>query len=111
MGYYTDYSLSMVGSQHGDAQKIYDFSQEKDMGIIYGFTVWGDYLETSDSMKWYKHEDEMRIISKEFPHILFELHGNGEDTEDIWDEYYRDGKMQRCKAEIVIPPFDESKMT
>lgn len=110
MGYYTTYSLNMENSQSEDAQRIYDFAKEKDMDFIWGFTVDGETIETSDPMKWYEHEEEMREISRAFPHILFKLHGEGEETGDIWNEYYRDGKMQRCNAEIIIPPFDENKL-
>lgn len=111
MGYYTFYTIDMVGNLPEDPQKIYDFAKERDMEFTDGFSVGKYGFDTNDMMKWYDHETEMRKISKEFPHILFKLHGEGEEKGDIWDEYYRAGKMQHCDAEIVIPPFDESKMT
>lgn len=110
MGYYTAHSLSMTNNQQGDVERIYNYAKVNDMDLAYGFTVCDEQLEATDLMKWYEHEENMREISREFPHILFELHGEGEESGDIWDEYYRDGMMQRCSAEIVIPPFDESKM-
>lgn len=52
----------------------------------------------------------MKQLSKEFPNVLFKLHGEGEDKYDIWDKYFMDGKMQSCYAEIICPPFDRSKL-
>ena len=61
-------------------------------------------------VKWYKWESDMRGLSREFPGVLFKLHGEGEENGDVWDAYFLDGKFQKCMAEIVIPPFDQSKL-
>lgn len=50
-------------------------------------------FDESDSLKWYDHEKEMKQLSKEFPDVLFKLHGEGEDKYDIWDKYFMGGKM------------------
>ena len=42
-------------------------------------------------------------ISKKHPDVLFKLRGEGENSGDIWDKYYKNGKMQKCDARIVIP--------
>ena len=53
----------------------------------------------------------MEEFSKLFPGIVFRLHGDGDGEEnDLWDEYYLDGKSQRCDAEIIYPPYDPSKL-
>lgn len=49
-------------------------------------------------------------LSKEFPDLLFYLHGEGEDAKDLWYKYYKNGKYQECYAEIVYPEYDESKL-
>lgn len=67
-------------------------------------------FDESDDLKWYDHEKEMRKLSEEFPDVLFKLHGEGEDNDDIWDKYFMSGKMQSCYAEIICPPFDRSKL-
>lgn len=75
-----------------------------------GYSI-ADLLENeSQGMKWYDHEKQMREISKKFPTALFTLSGVGEETGDIWNEYYLKGKMQKETAEIVIDPFDKSKL-
>jgi len=49
--------------------------------------------------------------SKRHPKVVFKLSGEGEESGDIWTEYYQDGKMQREKAEIKVAGFDKSKLT
>lgn len=63
-----------------------------------------------DEAKWYDHEEHMRNYSKAHPTTLFTLTGNGEETDDNWIEYHRNGKMQRCDGEIVYPKFNEGEM-
>jgi hypothetical protein len=60
--------------------------------------------------KWYDWEKDMRKLSKIFPDILFELHGDGEESDDLWKAYFKNGKMQRCHAITVFEEFDERKL-
>jgi hypothetical protein len=106
MGYCTKYNLTLHNETHGQFEAIVDRLRDKD---VIGYAL-DEYLNTNDEVKWYDAEDDLREISKEFPEVLFELHGEGEDVGDIWNEYFKNGKVQYCKAEIVIPPFDESKL-
>lgn len=52
----------------------------------------------------------MRELSKLFPTALFKLHGEGEENGDIWDKYFKDGKMQECYVKMMIEDYDESKL-
>lgn len=65
---------------------------------------------TTDSVKWYDHEQHMREFTKKHPTVLFELSGEGEEAGDFWKEYYLNGKMQHCKGEITFAPYDEKKL-
>lgn len=95
MGYSTDYRLTMTPD-------LSEVSEELDNSdFAYAF---------EDSCKWYDHETDMRVFSKRFPDVLFELSGEGEEAGDIWRKYFRDGKMQSCPGEITFEPFDESKL-
>jgi hypothetical protein len=62
--------------------------------------------EFGQECKWYSHQEDMKKLSKKFKDALFELEGKGEESGDIWKEYYKNGKMQRCAAKMI---FDEYK--
>lgn len=63
-------------------------------------------IEPFDMFKWYDDDDDMLKLSQAFPGVIFKLHGQGEEFEDIWDSYYKDGKMCTYKAKISIPPLN-----
>lgn len=60
----------------------------------------------SESCKWYDHDKDMIAMSLSFPDVLFKLHGEGEESGDIWDAYYLNGKMQTHKAKVMIDDVD-----
>lgn len=64
----------------------------------------------SDTRKWYEWEQDMKIISKTYPEILFCLIGDGENNEDMWYAYFQKGKVQICTAIITYDEFDEAKL-
>jgi len=41
---------------------------------------------------------------------VFTLWGDGDDSEDFWYKYYKNGKMQACPAKISYDPYDERKL-
>ena len=99
MGYYTYYDLEVEGITDN-----VDYKHE--IAEISGYTNLFDGL-----YKWYDHEQDMRKLSARYPECLFTLRGEGEESGDIWVEYHKNGKMQRCEAKITFDPFDESLMT
>lgn len=103
MGYYTTYALTV---KQGDPFLIPDFiTSNKE--AAYALQENGYALQES---KWYEHEQDLKKFSKEHPDTLFELSGQGEDSGDIWKKYFKGGKMQVCKAQLTIDPFDENKL-
>ncbi len=70
----------------------------------------GQYNVFEEPCRWPEHENEMRTVSLKMPEVLFILRGEGEETEDLWVKYFKNGKMQKVKAEITYKPFDESKL-
>ena len=108
MGYYTYYSMSMKNIKDRaefediiskikeyklfeycifDKQCYYDFSHDGEIG-------------GGDEAKWYDHEQDMRAISTFFPDVVFCLHGEGEDRDDLWNKYFKNGEMEACYARI-----------
>lgn len=71
--------------------------------IYYGIESDGS---TSDSAKWYDYNENMIAMSEQFPNVLFKLHGEGEDSGDIWDTYYLNGQFQQQKARVMIDACD-----
>lgn len=63
-----------------------------------------------ESTKWYDHEDHIKALSKDIPHVLFILSGQGEETGDIWRKYFLDGKMQVSKVVMTFDEFDPKKL-
>lgn len=50
----------------------------------------------NEEVKWYDHDIDMIKISNQFPDYTFQLHGDGEEPDDVWFSYYKDGKHERC---------------
>ena len=99
MGYYTTHSLEIISGNN-----YIDY--EKEIAELADYTYLWD-----ESVKWYDHEDHMREYSKKHPDTVFKLIGEGEESGDLWHEYYLNGKMQRTKAKLVFEPFDKSKLS
>lgn len=112
MGYYTYYSM--------EARKIKD-KNEFDAIIeemteleLYGYNgIFGEseyhehdheaFFRVFDEVKWYDHTYDMMKFSKIFPNVVFKLHGDGEERSDMWDEYYHNGEVETCSAQIIYP--------
>jgi hypothetical protein len=107
MGYYTSYNLDVHKGNKGIWEILENLSHDDFAGLEYA--VYSDG-ECVDSVKWYDHEADMKELSKQFPDIVFQLHGEGEEAGDIWYKYFKNGKMQECHAKITYDEFDESKL-
>lgn len=119
MGYYTEYELSVYGAiKHDDGNitmtnSIPSVVEDLIENEIRLMNVFGDGdIKTSyhSHCKWYDHEDDMRLLSSKFPDNVFWLSGCGEDSEDMWQKFFVDGRMQLCYAKIVYDDFDVSKL-
>lgn len=106
MSYYTRYELSFP-----------ELNEEgKDSGIC--SKIRKEVEETSgcgsslfeDVVKWYDFKSDMREVSALYPTVLMVLHGEGEESGDLWGAYFLGGKMQLCQAEVTYPEYDETKL-
>lgn len=102
MGYQTDYKL-IVGLKESE-QEIFDRVAE-----LSGYGTRWD-AEHLYGCKWYEWKEHMLQVSSEFPEVLLKLEGEGEEAGDMWHAYFKNGKFQDCRGEVVYPPFDESKL-
>jgi hypothetical protein len=98
MGYNTRYAVKVTPDFEGD-QSLDEILRKASGG--YSFDC-----GNTECVKWYDHEDHLRALSKEWPLRLFTVTGEGEESDDLWIKYFKDGKMQFCKAQIVYPPMN-----
>lgn len=116
MSYYTTYNLfahpvfdAKVADIILERLREYDITDYA-VEDNYSFVEDGIAFDSFGDCPWSDPEEDMLSISKEFPDIHFELHGEGEMNDDIWTQHFVNGKSQLCRAEIIIPPFDPEKL-
>lgn len=114
MGYYTAYNISYNVPEGEDREK---FSQKLALGLYainsdfyYAANYTIEDMIECEMMKWYECEEDMCKLSKLFPDVLFIIEGFGEERDDVWREYFYDGKFQYAPATIIFDDFDESKL-
>lgn len=109
MGYDTQYFLSVMTESEEHYKSIKTEVDAAVLAIDDGLFEDGTGGEWfAYDAKWYTQEEDMYRLSVQFPKILWCLHGDGDDSDDLWDEYWQDGRMQHCHMEI--PPLDKSAM-
>jgi len=111
MGYYTTFELNMdngddqLAEIHAVLLDIDEATFHLDLEVSPSTAY-----NSEESGSWRHHEIDMRELSAQFPTVLFQLSGSGEENGDLWEEYYKDGKMQRIDAEITFAEFDSAKL-
>ena len=115
MGYYTYYS--MVARNIKNKEQYDQIIAEMIKMELYtdtnhsGVFNYGEFFEYDheaifnayEESKWYDHTYAMVKLSKLFPEVTFKLHGEGEEKEDLWDEYFHNGAAEECRAKIIYP--------
>lgn len=102
MGYITYFNLEMENYTDEQRLAIAELVEENDFPM--------DWYDGEDYWcgegGWYSHQEDMIDLSKQFPEVLFTLSGEGEDREDNWIEYYRNGKVAISWGSIVYDDVD-----
>ena len=110
MGYYTYYSLN-VEDEKGKKlpkEKLDAIAQEIErLHVFEDGNVEDGY---NGYAKWYDFEQDMCALSYKFPGVLFSLYGGGEDSADMWVEYFLEGSCQYERVEIRYESFDHRKL-
>lgn len=119
MGYYTDYCLSFKGTERLDKGSIVVGSYIPEQDVLAIIEEVGRMNIFDDirydeifyaNAKWYDWENDMRLLSRKFPDIMFKLSGSGENEEDLWKAYFLNGSMQYCPAIITYEEFDANEL-
>jgi hypothetical protein len=105
MGYCTTFTIFIEDGEptQDDLRRITEKLDTYDC-----FDFWGDEWLGSD-IKWYDYLDNMCELSKKFPQFRFYVHGDGDESDDLWEDHWQNGMYQHCYAEI--PPFDPKQMS
>lgn len=103
MGYYTNYKIKISGADNANQMaKIADELTLQE----YDISGNGTTLTIEFDDKWYSWIEDFERVSKNYPRVLFEVNGKGEDAEDNWRARIRDGVSEIIQAKII---FDEFK--
>jgi len=72
-----------------------------------GLTIRTLYDDDLYDASWYDYEEEFTLLSLKYPEITFVLSGKGEDTEDWWTMWFKNGKSIKKYVEIRWPELAE----
>lgn len=99
MGYYTEFELEIL---EGD-DNVTDYEQEISDIAEYNHCF-------QHEIKWYNYQENMIEYSKKHPDVLFLLSGKGEESSDLWREYFEDGKTYRVLGKVVFEDFKKESL-
>lgn len=118
MGYNTYVTIN-IGRSDGKSLPAANLSCIKDFlrnEMDMSFEDWGDEVSLGDC-RGYDREKDMLRISTRFPEILFVIYGDGDDSDDLWYEYWQNGKYQYISAtfedfnrRLMIAPDNETPL-
>lgn len=103
MGYYTQYVIKITGIDN--ANQAANIIREYDIHD-YDVSPNGKEVTASFESKWYDWLKDSVALSSNYPQILIEIKGEGEENGDIWKARIRNGDSETVSAKIV---FDEFK--
>ena len=121
MGYETYFTMNVSNTHRENGKLVIDtepipsiVARDLEDAIDELDTLYGDVsggFYSGETIKWYEWDDDIRKLSREFPDILFEVSGDGEESDDFWMAYFLNGKMQFCPGTIVYDEFSESALS
>ena len=76
-----------------------------------------DIWESSDTFiggsyygRWYDWDRDLINLSSEYPEIFIVVDGDGEERDDFWRAFIKDGAIQYSGGHIVYDEYDPEKM-
>lgn len=104
MGYYTDFYLQAAPVTEDQFHSIDSALQElRSMREAYFDDGTGYWENTEDT--WYQSFDNMVEVSRHFPEVTFTLTGYGDQRDDQWIDYFKNGQVQCCSIYTLQTPL------
>ena len=112
MGYYTSWSVEPLevksAADRAYFERALEFMREGSEDA--SESIEADGSTPPMATKWYEWANDMRLMSRAFPDIVFVLKADGEDDDGRWVEYWRGGKVQHEDQVITYGEYDERKL-
>ena len=107
MGYDTAYSVEIENVPEKSMTQLYDRIEGflEDIWEQNSTTLSGSYYG-----RGYDWERDLIQVSSEFPEVFITVDGDGEESDDIWRAFIKDGAIQFAAARIVYDEYDPAKM-
>jgi len=112
MGYITSYNLLGYNSEREfvDQAEMDDRSIEKIFDWVKFNTAGKMQFDWLDDAKWYSWDEDMTKLSLAYPDVIFELYGDGEETDDVWKAVFYRGKGETVNEISYFPAINMSKL-
>ena len=111
MSYRTYYSIDFSTVQGDEiSPELFEQIKTKLEAIVndtFDDCTLGDSLWYPDA-SWYDYDVDMKTISLCYPNVRFDVAGEGEESDDRWEDTWIAGK--RHFRLTMIPPFDEAQL-
>ena len=106
MGYYTYFTINKIkGSDKDFDNLLKDIDDETGLGFS---------EDTTQEAKWGDYEEDCLKLSKKYPDLIFQIDGDGENSDDLWAERFHNGDCESTHIEYpgdftAIATYDERK--
>lgn len=104
MSYIASWSLTFenVPDKEKELQIIAEL-REASIDAKYCITEYGN---TKTSGSWYEFRKEIAALSLNYPLVIFQIEGWGEEKKDYYRTYIQNGYVHDVRAEFTFAPFD-----
>lgn len=115
MPYLTEYSLTIQSPHPFTAPEVQAIINKLRDASLLGYAFENDsHLPQGNRLdffpafpvSWYNSQQDLCILSQAFPAFLFTLTGRGENPDDLWQRYFKNGRVQHEPAIITFSPPD-----
>ena len=106
----TIHKITIAPHNEETLQRVLDYLNQFTEYDTFEISEYEENAIVSESVKWYKLEQDIRSLSREFPDILITVHGEVEENGDILEFYCKNQRGYEQKAIISFPEFDETRM-